>query len=146
MNPKRRSQKRFEQLNLIVDKIAPALPTSTHVAVLMICFRHGGSHGEFRVSTARIACSACVSERQAKRVINELERAEVIELLEEHQGPIPRQYRITGKVPNGDTHDTNSKPKKSTVNGDTHDTIPRQINGVTHDTRPPGLMVTSARS
>lgn len=104
--PKRKSTKRFEQLNRLVDDINPTLPTATHAAVLMTCFRHGGPGGGFRVSTARIARSTCISERQAKRVIDQLESCGVIELLQEHQGPIPRQYRITGRVANGDTHDT----------------------------------------
>lgn len=94
---KRKSSERFEQLNLIVDEVAPKLPTPAHVAVLFCCFRHARERGHFQVSTRRIATSSKVSERHAKRIIDDLERLQVIAMEREHQGPIPRRYRITGR-------------------------------------------------
>lgn len=99
--PKRKSQKRFEQLNQIIDDIAPTLPSPTHLAVLMICFRHGRQGGYFTVSTNRIAKSARLARRQTRRIIDDLETVGVIEMVSEHQGPIPRKYRITGRRANG---------------------------------------------
>lgn len=98
MNAKRKSEMRFEQLNQLVDDIAPTLPTPAHVAVLFCCYRHARERGHFQVSTKRIADGARVSERHAKRLIDDLERFEVIEMEREHQGPIPRRYRITGNA------------------------------------------------
>lgn len=117
---KKKSAKRFEQLNRLADDITPTLPTSTHVAVLMLCYRHGRAGGTFRVSTSRLARSARISGRQARRVLDDLEGSGVIELLKEHQGPVPRLYRITGKVANGDTHDPIKILHAPRVNGDTH--------------------------
>ncbi|MCO8121457.1 helix-turn-helix domain-containing protein [Stieleria sp. TO1_6] len=116
---KRKSQKRFEQLNRIIDDIAPTLPSASHLAVLLICFRHGRQAGFFRASTKRIAKSARLSERHVKRIINDLETAGVVRLEAEHNGPIPRSYRITGQTANGDTHVTIKEPS----NGDAHVTI-----------------------
>ncbi|MDV6034057.1 MAG: hypothetical protein F9B45_28980 [Phycisphaera sp. RhM] len=97
-SPKRKSQKRFEQLNRIVDDIAPTLPSSTHTAVLLVCFRHARQGGAFRVSTRRIADAAGVTPRWVQKVLDDLEQLGVVTLCEEHKGPIPRQYRITGNV------------------------------------------------
>ena len=92
--PKRKSHNRWEQFNRIVDDIACKLPTASHVAVLMVCFRHGRGAGFFRVSTGRIAESVKLKERRVKYILDELETAGIITLIKEHQGPIPRTYRI----------------------------------------------------
>lgn len=97
MNAKRKSHKRFEQLNQIVDAISPTLPTAAHVAVLFICYRHARENGRFQVSTKRIANSSTLSERHVKRIMDDLERLLVIRMETEHQGPVPRRYRITGQ-------------------------------------------------
>ena len=94
--PKRKSANRFAQLNQIADRIAPSLPTTAHVAVLFCCFRHARELGHFQVSTKRIAATARISERHARRIVDDLERLKVIKLEVEHQGPIARRYRITG--------------------------------------------------
>ncbi len=96
LDAKRKSAMRFEQLNQIVDDIAPSLPTPAHVAVLFCCYRHARELGHFQVSTNRIAQSTKVSPRHARRIIDDLEQWKVIEMEREHNGPIPRQYRITG--------------------------------------------------
>jgi|SRR6056297_1908071 len=115
--PKKKSQKRFEQLNRIVDDIAPTLPTSTHVAALLVCFRHGRGAGFFRVSTRRLAKSIGVKVRQTKSILDDLEQAGVIVLTKEHQGPIPRTYRITFKPANGAAHCTNKPQPTPQLNG-----------------------------
>lgn len=95
---KRKSQKRFEQLNRIVDEVGPTLRTPAHLAVLFVCFRHAGPQGRFAVSNARIARSCSLSARQVVRIMDDLESVGVVKLLSEHQGPIPKRYRITGEV------------------------------------------------
>lgn len=112
--PKRKSQKRFEQLNEIVDVIAPTLPTASHVAVLLCCFRHGRGAGYFRASTARIAKSTALKRRRVQYILDELEAMNVIVLKAEHQGPIPRTYQI-----------------RLSVNGAPHCTIKTKTNGAT---------------
>lgn len=119
---KGKSAKRFELLNRLWDEITETLPTSTHVAVLGCCYRHARVGGYFRVSTGRLARSTKVGQRQARRVLDDLERQGVIELVREHDGPIPRVYRITGKAANGDTHDpikNLSTPRANGVTGGT---------------------------
>jgi len=118
---KKKSERRFEQLNMIVDDIAPTLPTPSHVAILLCCFRHGRGAGYFRVSTNRLAKSSCIGKRQVQRVIDDFEKTGIIELVTEHQGPIPRTYRITFKRFNGDTHDTIKPHHPPQANGDMED-------------------------
>lgn len=108
--PKRKSTQRFEQLNLLVDVVCPSLTSPSHVAVVMVCYRHARENGEFQVSTERIARAVRLSERHVKRVLDDLERASVLKMKLEHRGPIPRRYRFTGKPANGDTHVTIKKP------------------------------------
>jgi len=120
-SPKRKSERRFAQLNQIVDEIAPTLPTASHVAVLLACYRHGRGAGFFRVSTARVAKSVRLSKRQTQRVLDDLERADVVTLVTEHSGPIPRTYKISFRAFNGDTHDTIKTKPTTHGNGDTHD-------------------------
>ena len=103
MDAKRKSAMRFEQLNQLVDDIAPSLPQTAHVAVLFCCYRHARERGHFQVSARRIAEATKLSERHVKRVLDDLERGEVIEMVREHNGPIPKQYQITGNPFNSDT-------------------------------------------
>ncbi len=98
---KGKSSKRFEQLNLIIDDIAPKLPTAAHVAVLVCCFRHGRGLGFFRVSTQRIAKSTKLQRRRVQYIMDDLERQGVVVLVAEHKGPIPRTYRIPFAMVNG---------------------------------------------
>ncbi len=117
--PKRKSQLRFEQLNRIADVIAQTLPTSTHVAVLMIAYRHAGPGGQFSVSTNRIADACRISDRWAKNVIDDLERLGVIVMLQDHKGPIPRRYKITGRAAaNGEVGFTNKDNPPPRSNGE----------------------------
>ncbi len=100
---KSKSRKRFEQLNALVDVIAPTLHGPSQLAVMMVCYRHAGVRGEFRVSCRRIAKSTSLSVRQVMRLLAQLTQLGVIERLCDHQGPIPAKYRITGKAANHGT-------------------------------------------
>jgi|GEM_PF-2171833 len=116
--PKRKSLKRFEQLNHIVDVVSPTLPSASHVAVLLICYRHAREGGSFTVSTKRIANACRLSERHTKRIVDDLEATGVIVMESEHAGPIPRKYRITGQPANGDTRVTIKNSPPPQANGD----------------------------
>lgn len=106
MTPKRKSQKRFEQVNDLVDRIAPTLPAATHVAVVLVAWRHA-TNGRFRLSASQVAKSVSGSLRNVRRVLDELEEGGVIVKVSDEQGTIPRTYRFTGNVfnqnPRGDT-------------------------------------------
>lgn len=91
---KRQSDERWEQHNYLVDKINPKLKSSSYIAVLWVCFRNGRGLGYFRASTNRIARCALTSKRNVQRALDAFEEYKLIELVEEHQGPIPRTYRI----------------------------------------------------
>lgn len=104
--PKRKSQKRFEQLNLLVDRVIGQLPTSTHMVATLVFFRHAGPGGTFRLSARRLGETIAVTTRHAKRLFNELEHHGAVRLIEERQVTIPRRYQITGTVRSGDTHVT----------------------------------------
>jgi CRP-like cAMP-binding protein len=102
MTPKKKSQKRFEQLNRLVDDVTGTLPAVAHVAVLLVCFRHAMAGGTFRLSTRRISEATKLSGRHVVRVMADMRSGGVIEQLEEHKGPLPAKYRITGKLFNTD--------------------------------------------
>ena len=95
---KRKSTRRFEQLNKLVDEICPSLENPSEVAVLLVCWRHARENCCFRVSTRRIAQSAGIGWRQVTRVMDRLEQIGLLEMTKPQQGTIPKQYRITGKV------------------------------------------------
>ncbi len=98
--PKRRSQKRFEQLNHLVDNVAPSLPSATHTAALLCCYRHAKPSGVFSVSTDRLAAAIGVKRRRMQQIFDELESLGVIRLIEPHKGPLPAKYLITGNAAN----------------------------------------------
>jgi hypothetical protein len=95
MNPKRKSQKRFEQANELVDRIAPTLPSPAYVAVVFVAWRH--AHGRtFSVSVPRLAKGSCCSIRHVRTMLDNMEFAGVIRLVKEKRGTIPRTYQFTG--------------------------------------------------
>lgn len=97
MNPKRKSQKRFEQANDLCDRIAPTLPSPAYVAVLFVAWRH--AHGRnFSVSVPRLAEASSCSIRHVRTVLDNLEAGGVISLTKEEKGTIPRTYQFTGNV------------------------------------------------
>jgi two-component sensor histidine kinase len=91
---KKRSDRRWEQHNYLVDEINPRLKNATYIAVLWVCFRNGRGLGYFRASSNRIAKCARTSKRNVQRILDDFESWRIIELIEEHKGPIPRTYRI----------------------------------------------------
>jgi hypothetical protein len=109
MKAKRKSFQRFEQLNHLVDIVAASLKSSSHVAVALVCYRHARENGVFGVSTKRLSDTTRLSTRQVRRVLDDLEKASVIKMVKEHDGPLPRKYKFTGRPSNGDTHVTISK-------------------------------------
>ncbi len=125
MNPKRKSQKRFEQANDLVDRIGPTLPSPTHLAVLFIAWRHA-TNGRFRVSARQFSTAMSGSLRNVRRVLDELETAGVISIQSESQGTIPRTYKFTGKTfSRGDTMAPLGKTlgvTNTTPRGDKYDT------------------------
>jgi len=104
MSAKQKSDKRWKQFNHLIDTIATTLPSASHVAVVSTCFRHANEDGFFGVSTNRIARSTRLSKRHVQRILDELESSVVLRLVKEHQGPLPRRYKFTGRTANGDTH------------------------------------------
>lgn len=99
--PKRKSTRRFEQFNVLVDQVGPLLPTPTHLAVLLVAFRHGKGNGYFRVSTERIAQSVGLKKRRVAKVIDDLQRLQVLQQVQEHQGRWAAVYRINFTEVNG---------------------------------------------
>lgn len=85
---------RWPQNNYLVDVICPQLKSATYGLVLMTCFRHGRGLGYFRVSSTRIAKSACTSKRWVQRILDDFEAYGLIELKEPRRGVIPPTFRI----------------------------------------------------
>ena len=96
-SPKRKSQKRFEQMNHLCDVVIPSLPPnqSSHRAALLLLFRHASGGGGFKVSAGRLAKMLGVGERRAREVIGDLRRWGLIEHLPDHDTPLARAHRFT---------------------------------------------------
>lgn len=92
---KGKPSKRFEHVNDLVDRIAPTMPSSAYVAVLLVAWRHARNR-HFRVSAKQFATQACISLRHARDVLDDLERNSVIQMVTERKGTLPRVYRFTG--------------------------------------------------
>lgn len=110
---KRKSQMRFEQVNQVVDVIAPTLPNASYVAVLLVCWRHADVEGKFRIDQERIAECVRLSTRQVKRILKDLVCGGVLRLVERHRQHTPPRYKITGKPFRGDTHVTPEENKRN---------------------------------
>ena len=96
-SPKRKSQKRFEQLNHLCDNVIPTIPPnqSSHRAALLLLFRHASGNGGFKVSAGRLAKQLGVSERRARKVIDDLRKWGLIQHLPNHDTPHARAHRFT---------------------------------------------------
>ncbi|TWU33883.1 hypothetical protein Poly41_48830 [Novipirellula artificiosorum] len=99
---KSKSQRRFEQLNHIVDKLLRQLP-ARHGVAMLVCYRHAQANRQFRVSESDLAIALGVDRRTARRLFDDLERWQAIKLVKPKQGTIPRVFVITGKVISEDT-------------------------------------------
>jgi hypothetical protein len=118
-NGSKKNAQRWEQMNYLVDEIAPKLKNATYIAVLWVCFRNGKGFGYFRVSAVRIAKCARTSKRNVQRILDDLERWGVIELTTEHKGPIPRTYRfrfVQNPAGLAIPHAIETKPRRSVSN------------------------------
>jgi Fic family protein len=102
---KRKSQQRFEQINLLCDEVLQNLPTISSRIILLIGWRHANPQGFFRKSSNELATAAGVSKRQAQRAIYELVKIGALKIVKRQQGSIPRTYQITGRprLNKGDT-------------------------------------------
>jgi hypothetical protein len=95
--PKRKSAKRFEQVNLLCDQVVRNLDTPLHALVLLIGWRHANERCVFRKSANELAKFAGVSKRHMQNVLDDLIKAGAIKVVKERQGTIPTSYLITGK-------------------------------------------------
>lgn len=110
MQKKRKSVKRFEQVNLLCDKVLQNLPTPTHGLVLLVGWRHANERRIFRKSSSELARALGMSKRQMQRVLDDLECVGAIKLVSERRGTLPPEYQITGKPrASDDMGDTTSK-------------------------------------
>ncbi|MEL6108123.1 MAG: hypothetical protein AAFU85_19020, partial [Planctomycetota bacterium] len=105
--PKRKSHKRFEQLNHLVDVVLPTLDP-TEQRAMFVFYRHANGKGRFRVSAKRLAETLNVTKRGAQKVFDRMETKQVIAMTEERQGTIPRQYVITGRIARDEPRDTST--------------------------------------
>lgn len=94
---KSKSNKRWKQLNAIVDRMLRKLP-ARHGLALLVCFRHADVNRQFRMSAADLANTLGVHRRTARRLLDDLVELRVIEVVEPQRGTIPRTCRITGKM------------------------------------------------
>ena len=94
---KGKPSKRFEHINDLVDRVAPTMPSAAYVAVLLVAWRHARNK-YFRVSVGLFAKQTCLSHRHVRNVLDDLKRANVIQMVTERKGTTPRVHRFTGKT------------------------------------------------
>jgi hypothetical protein len=92
---KQKSHKRFQQVNALIDVVAPKLGNPTLIAVLLVCWRHADERGYFELSFGRIATSAGVSRRNAIRAIQALVSAQAIKTVAVGSGIRASRYRFS---------------------------------------------------
>lgn len=100
-SPKAKSAKRFAQINHIVDDLFAKLPSPAHQAVLVVCWRHATTKGEFTLSHSRIAEVTGLTRRYVIGIMDKLQEIGVIELVRMGGGVIPSAYIIKGVVNQG---------------------------------------------
>lgn len=121
MTPKKKNDMRWPQGRRLYEKVCPTLPTTSHVAVLMVCWFHGsGRNCDFSVAHVQIAKATKLSYERVRKIMADLVAGGVVVTVEDSigRGYAPKR-QITGK-PYCD---------KKVV---THD-HPRQKRVVTHD-------------
>jgi hypothetical protein len=102
---KGKSRRRFQQVNLLCDKVIMHLPTPTHGLLLLVGWRHADEHRCFRASTPELAKSVNVTKRHCQRLIDQLVEIGALKVVLPASGTRPATYLITGKPrsPRGDT-------------------------------------------
>ena len=85
-NAKKRSTKRFEQLDFIIGEVLPSIPTGkrgqtrvAYAAVLYACWKQArGKAGKFDASYQQIANASGLDRRSVMRVMQKLQTGNVI--------------------------------------------------------------------
>ena len=114
---KRKSNKRFEQVNMLCDEVIKNMPTPTHALVLLVGWRHADKRSTFQKSMTQIAESVGLQKRRVQRIVDDLISIGALKIITPQKGSIPTRYQITGHprgVPQdtsmGVLQDTNSPP------------------------------------
>lgn len=100
--PKRKSRKRWQQYNYLVDTVIPKVP-ARHGVALLVCFRHADVNRRFQLAERYLAQAIGVDRRTVRRLMSDLAAWDAIKVVEEKRGTIPRRYAITGNVNCADT-------------------------------------------
>jgi hypothetical protein len=121
--PKRKNDMRWEQGRMLLSKVAPTLPTPSHVAVLMVCWFHGSGRAcRFSVANCQIAAATKLSLSSVKRIMADLINGGVIETKKDSIGRgFACERVVTG----------NSYAPKKGIASDTRN----QKRGITSDTK-----------
>lgn len=96
MQKKRKSQQRFEQVNLLCDQVVRNLPTPTHGLVLLVGWRHANANRVFRKSSSELARFIGVTKRHMQKILDDLIEIGAIRVVVDCKGTIPTSYEITG--------------------------------------------------
>lgn len=97
MATKRTSQKRFEQLNHLMDTVFPSLPSNAgaHRCLLAFAFRHAGPSGGFCIDNQRVAKAIGRDRRTVRRCLRDLEAWKLIVACPENNVRRVKAYKIT---------------------------------------------------
>lgn len=97
MAKKHTSQKRFEQLNHLMDTVFPSLPgnAGAHRSLLAYVFRHAGPSGGFCVDNLRIANAIGRDRRTVRRCLRDLEAWRMIVACPDKNVRRVKAYKIT---------------------------------------------------
>jgi DNA-binding MarR family transcriptional regulator len=98
IDKKRKSHKRWEKMNHLVDNVLSSIQSPAAVSILWVAFRHANLRDEFRISFRQIAKLTGYDPRHVRRALDQMVQAGVIEIIQERRGTIPVIYKITGNA------------------------------------------------
>jgi hypothetical protein len=94
---KRKSQRRFEHVNHIVDSVIGNLPSVSQRLLLVVCWRFANPKGEFQVSMLRLAKTTGICHRQVRRAFDAMIDIGALQVVTPQHGRRAAVYRITGE-------------------------------------------------
>lgn len=94
MKAKRTPTAKVAQIEEIIDRVLPILPSHTMRLVLLCCARRANLSGEFTADAVRTAKRLGVSLRKVQRSFDAMRKAGMIEVAREN----PRTYRLNTRA------------------------------------------------
>ncbi len=93
----KKSSMRFQQINLLCDRVIRNLPSAAHRLLLIVCWRHADADRLFQCSIQNLADSCGLSKRHTTDLMKDLQQIGSLVVVCKGNGRTPAVYKITGK-------------------------------------------------